>query len=102
MTTYFYSESLTEEEKARELQENKWLNGQERIEANKVYKLIHDPTQTWGYCTRFSRREITALIREGNIEAGCKLKNTETGDMFEIKKAIKGHLCGLILAPVEM
>ena len=102
MTHYYYSEALTPEEKARELQENKWWNGQERIEANKTYKLIHDPTETWWYCTHFSRREIKALIREGSIEAGCRLKNTETGDLFEIKHVHIGHLNGLILAPVEM
>lgn len=102
MTSYHYPEWADEETHEQMVRNRKWLNCQERSDANKIYKLVHDPYESWGFNTHFSRREITNLIREECIETGCKLKNVETGELFEIKHNHKGHLNGLVLAPVEI
>ena len=102
MTKYYYPEGIDDEEKNRLLQENKWLNGQERMFANKVYRLVHDPAKCWGFDTHLSRREITELIRAESIEPGCKFENVENGKMFEIAHVNKGHVNGLILAPIVL
>ncbi len=75
MTTYYYPETIDQELHEQLLHDRKWMNGQERMRANKVYKLIYDPLELWGFETHLSRREITELIRSECIEPGCKFIN---------------------------
>ena len=102
MTSYHYPEWADEETHKQMVRNRKWLNCQERVDANKIYKLVHDPCEGWTFNTHFTRREIAELIKEDKIEKGCKMKNIKTGEVFEIKKAPKGYLTRLLMSPVEM
>ncbi len=100
MTAFYYPENIDQELHEQLLHERKWINGQERMFINKVYRLVYDPRECWGFDTHLSRREITELIRAESIEPGCKFENIENGKFFEIVHVKKGRVNGLVLTPV--
>ena len=103
MTTYRYPEGIDESTKEYLLRHNKWLNGQERIESNKAYKLVKDVDNSWS-CnnkTHLSKKEIMELIKMDGICKGCRFVNINTNELFEIKFIHKGRLNGLQLVRIE-
>jgi len=101
MTRYHYPEWMTDEEKERLMRYNKWVNGQQRIDANKTYKMIHDPTDSWGYSTHLSREDINNAIRYGSIERGCRFLELKSMQIFEIVQKSRNKEGYLLLERIK-